>query len=55
VTLSLKTKIFNYLLINTLYRVIKKSLLTCFLYCNHQVRRDVLITVYILPFLPGYW
>jgi len=28
------------------YRVIKKSLCTCFLYCNHQVYRDFLITLY---------
>jgi len=29
-----------------LYRVIKKCLCTCFLYCNHQVHRDLLITLY---------
>ena len=29
-----------------LYRVIKKSLCICFLHCNHQVHRDVLITLY---------
>jgi uncharacterized membrane protein YagU involved in acid resistance len=29
------------------YRMIKKSLCTWWLYCNHQVHRDFLITVYI--------
>jgi len=34
-----------------LYRVIKKSLCTLRLYCNHQVHRDFLITLYILRLL----
>jgi hypothetical protein len=34
-----------------LYRVIKKSLYTWRLYCNHQVHRDFLITLYFLPYI----
>jgi len=32
-------------------RVIKKSLCTCFLYCNHQVHTDVSIALYFSLFL----
>ena len=31
-----------------LYRMIKKSLCTCFLCCKNQVHRDFLIAVYIM-------
>jgi hypothetical protein len=29
------------------YKMIKQSLCTCFLYCNRQVHRDFLITLYV--------
>ena len=35
-----------------LYRVIKKSLCTWRLYCNHQVHRDFLITLFITTVSP---
>jgi len=36
-----------------LYTAIKKSLCACFLYCNHHVHRDLLITLYVtLHLLP---
>jgi len=53
-----RTSLLRRLVWRSLYRVIKKSLCSCFLYCNHQVHRDFLITLYFeygilhYPFAP---